>query len=323
MATPVSKILLAILLLATPATVAPLHAADKKVDEKGADGVAKSSGPFIKLLDAGTGPKSVLRTKVEKGFNYALVMTIGMDMNTKLKGQELPVPKIPDQAVTMGLLVTDVAENGDITYDFKLAKAAVVDDPQNPLRVAGIMKDILKKLEGMAGKAVVTNRGITKTASFDIPDGLPKQLSRMLDSMSQSMHQVSSPVPEEAVGKGGKWSVVQTLAMSGLKIKQTATYEVVEIKGTTCKLKVDVGQNADPQEMDLPDAPEGLKIHLVSFDSKGSREMTLNTTTLFPVQSKTEVNVKQQIEIGDGDDKRVIDQAITMRMTLAEEKGRL
>ncbi len=107
---------------------------------------------------------------------------------------------------------------------------------------------------GFAGTATVTNRGATKDANFQMPENADQSMKDMMDSMKNSLKQMSSPLPEEAVGIGAQWEVT-THVMGRLNLDQKATATLTELEGPKFHLSMDIVQSA--AEAGDPDSRPG------------------------------------------------------------------
>jgi hypothetical protein len=235
----------------------------------------------VKLLDPGARPRSPLRYKFQAGRTETMVMEMKMSTAMEMGGQKAPETKSPPSEMTMTIESKEVSPQGDLRYEFKLKKADVIPDPNaNPMMV-GAMKQSLNSMVGMNGTVTVTSRGFTKDTDIKMPDGINPQVAQSMGNMHQSMSQMSAPFPAEPVGIGGRWQVSMPLETNGMKIKQTATYELVEIRGDKVKFNVTIKQTADPQEMSMP----GTKVSLESLKSSGNGTVETTLTDLVPTSN--------------------------------------
>lgn len=276
--------------------------------------------PVVKLIDAGSSPKSKLRMTPAKGSKQTSIMTMKMDQTMVMRGQKLPATPTPAMQFTMEVAVTDVATNGDIAFEFSYPKVSLVDDDKVQAVVKEAMKGMLNSMEGMSGSAVVTNRGFTKEADMKLPPKVNAQIKAMIDSMKESMSRLSSPLPEEAIGVGGKWSVTQLVEVNGMKLKQTSTHTLKKVDGTKYDLSVEVTQTADPQEVKSPGLPEGSTVTLKSLESTGKGTMMLDVTRVFPVSEiKSDSKISMEMNTGGQDLSMQID--MKMEMSIGPAKA--
>jgi hypothetical protein len=210
-----------------------------------------------------------------------MVMTMRMGMTMAVGGQPVTVD-LPAMNMTMHVDTRGVSPEGNCTYAFELVEADVEKSLQMDPMVAQEMRTSLQSIVGMSGTAVVTRRGITTEATYDLPPNADPSVRQTMDSMKQQMDQMSAPLPEEPVGIGARWKVFMPIESQGLTIRQTATYELLGFEGSTAQLGVTLVQAGDRQHMDLPDLPPGTSAELNWLESEGHGSMELDLTRLVP-----------------------------------------
>jgi hypothetical protein len=241
----------------------------------------KVSLPVVKLLDAGSGPKRALRIKPVVGAKQTLVMAMKMTMEMD-SGATMHVPRttLPVLELTMAAKVLDVNKAGEARYEFSVADINVVPGGSNPSVVEAVRKSVAS-LKGFSGHATVNARNFTIAGDLDVPDTIDANLHQMLDSMVQSMGQLSAPFPEEPIGKGGRWQTRTQLAVNGITVQQTTEYALTGLDGDKLVAKVQVVQKADPQPFTGSNVPPGLKMSVVSWSGNGGGELQLDLAKQF------------------------------------------
>src|SRR5205085_174911 len=91
-------------------------------------------------------------------------------------------------------------------------------------------------------------------------------------------NQLAAELPTEPVGKGAKWRIRQKIDQGELKVDQVMTFEVVEISGTTAKLRSSGKLTAPRQTIDW----QGAKVDLEKTTGTASATMTVDFTRLVP-----------------------------------------
>ena len=276
-----------------------------------------AGAPTVTLISAGSDPKLPLRLTPTVGATQKSTMIMRMAMQMTMSGQEIPM-KLPGMKMGMSSTVGSVNEAGDATYTFKLDSAEVMDEAGvNPM-VASAMKDGISGIVGMNGKAVVTNRGYAKDAKLNLPANVNPQMKQMLDGFQQSMNQMSTPLPEQAVGVGAKWQVVQKIDQNGMKIDQTATFELLERKGNIAKTKFTLVQTAPAQSIMNDELPAGASAKLKSLKGGGSGTATLNLTKVMPSDSKANISSEVSMAISQGGQNMDMDMKMDINMQLSD-----
>ena len=251
---------------------------------------SEDSDLVVELISQGESPRKEIRFQPKIGQTESIIMTMKMDQKITIDVNSFPSPASPAQKFTLKVSVKDVTSDGDVTFEFEFANIEVVDDPKSPSPLAPILMNILKPMIGSKGSAVVTNRGITKKSEFKFNEGMAPQLKQMLDGMMDSVGKISSPVPVEPIGIGGKWKVVQKMTTNGMTIKQISHHELKKRTSDGFEFATEVSQEADPQEVKSPLLPQGAKMKLESLSTEGNGMSALRFASMMP--TKADSNIK-------------------------------
>jgi len=278
------------------------------------------SAPIVKLLAEGSAPRRPLRIVVERGHRRNIVMTMRMGMEMQLGSVRPPSVRIPPMQMTISAIVDDVSANGDISYRFELTRADVVPDPGAEPLVATTMQRQLDSMVGMAGGAVVSNRGVVRSARLTLPPNLEPQLQQMLEGLKDSLSQLSAPFPEEAVGRGARWTVSTALTQQGMTLTQIASYQLVSLEGDRVKAEVTIAQKAEPQEIHNPSLPPGTKLMLLAMDSTGAGSVALDLRDIAPVTSKVAMKSSMEYRAEMGAQTQAMSMKMDMEMEITGQK---
>ena len=210
--------------------------------------ISVTTGDVV-LLDVGQGPKAPLRLSPEVGNTLQLGADLTMKVTMEMDGQVVPNPDFPSVAMVLGMEVVDVNEVGEITYNITYDSIELGTGADFPEAARTMIDEVFQELKNLKLVLVGDNRGRVLNAKVEAPDDLNPFLVQMLDSLSQSMKQVSAPLPEEPIGLGARWSITGSVTASGLTLEQTATYELVERDGDRFTVNMDVEQTAEPQTL--------------------------------------------------------------------------
>jgi Family of unknown function (DUF6263) len=272
----------------------------------------------VELIEAGKAPLRELRFTPQKGSTQTSAMTMGMDQTMTVGAQKLPTQIVPKTKIFIKTTVGNVSANGNIELEFSYTNIEVVDDPANPSPAAEVMRGTLKPMIGMSGSVLITNRGFTQEVKINIPEGVSEQLKQLLEGMKNSMSQMSSPLPAEPVGVGGKWRVVQNVDANGLKIKQTSEHEITELNQDGFSVNVTVIQNAEPQEVKNKAIPPGTKLNLKSLTSTGNGTSTFDSGSIFPVRTTMTTTSQTAMLVEAAGQKQDMTTDVKMDLTLEQ-----
>ena len=251
-----------------------------------------SDGPdvVVELISPGDMPRKELRFQPKVGKTESIIMTMKMGQKISVDGNSFPSPATPAQKFTLKTAIKDVASNGDVSFEFEYANIEMVDDPENPSPLTPALMNMLKPMIGSKGSAVVSDRGFTKKSEFKFKDGLAPQLKMMIDGMVDSVGKMSSPVPEEPIGVGGKWKVVQKLTTNGMALKQIFTHELTTLTADGFEITTEIAQEAEPQEVKSPLLPPGATMNLESLSTEGKGTSAYRFTSMMPAKANSSVS---------------------------------
>ena len=265
-----------------------------------------TNGPTIKVVDAGKDPKQTLRFTATKGLTKTMMMAMDMSMTFTIGGtprtQAIPTIQMP-----LAITVTDVDKNGDIHFDFVLKDPEVVtSDPYDP--TASAVKSALAGMAGLSGKAVVTNRGYSKQVEMTVPPGANPQVAQFVDSMKQSIGQMSAPLPEEPVGVGAKWETTTKLEQSNMTMLQIATNRLSSLDGNNITLDIAITQTAPRQKI----RKDGITVDLKRYTATGSAQTTMDLTQVVPSNSKVALKSDMLMEASSQSVGMGLDMTVTL-----------
>lgn len=245
--------------------------------------------PQVELLNAGTQPRQELRLKPKVNAKETATMTMNMDMAMSIAGNPAPKVKLPAMVMTMETVVTKVDANGDIHAQFKYTDADVVADKTVPPELINSIRSNLKKLIGYSGSFMVDNRGQSKQSSFVVSQGVDGISREMIEQISNSLNQISSPVPLEAIGIGAKWRNSSSLNLGGMNLTQITTYQLVNLQDGVATIDVNVEQQAAAQKLILPGLPPTANLTLKSYNSQGQGQVKMQLSRMIPIRSTVSI----------------------------------
>ncbi|MEG5136547.1 MULTISPECIES: hypothetical protein [unclassified Microcoleus] len=257
-----------------------------------------SKRPQVELVNPGVEPRQQLRLKPSLGVKQTTTMIVKMEMEVSTAGSSTNVNKVPTMVLTIETEATKIDANGDIHYDFSYANADITaDTPNLPTAALDSMRSAVKKLVGLKGSFIMDSQGGNKGGSFTLPAEADNNFKQMVQNMSKSLHQLASPLPTEAVGKGAKWRISFPSNAGGMNVNQTAIYELIGLQDGVATLKTSVEQQANPQNLTLPQLPAGSTMAIKSFASQGQGEVIMRLDQLMPVRSVVSINSNSEMTI--------------------------
>ena len=280
---------------------------------------AKPNGLNIKLLTPGAEPRTVLRFQPQPGDKQALELvlktTMGMEMPGQAPAQEVKVPALK---MNLDTEVKEVFENGDIVYTIHYGQMSLQNEKDAAPEVVQALKTALGNFHGLSGLATNTSRGLNKGLAAQIQPGTDAQTHQMVDQMNDSLKNITTPLPEEAIGVGAKWETKMPIKSQGMTIEQNIMAELVGLEQDRATIKFTANLRAANQKVSNPSLP-GLKMDLDKMSGKSEGESTISLKQLLP--AKASLNQKTEIVMGfnAGKQKQSMKMNMDIQMTLQSQ----
>jgi hypothetical protein len=146
----------------------------------------------------------------------------------------------------------------------------------------------------------VDNRGQTQLGKFDLPQRFDSKAKLTLKQISRSVEQLSAPLPEPAIGLGAKWRVTTNPTIGGIRLTQSATYELIKLQDDRATLRVAIAQQAPPQQpIEATGLPKNASFTLKSLSGSGQGQTDLKLDRLIPLYSSMVVQSNSAMEVAN------------------------
>jgi Tfp pilus assembly protein PilO len=219
----------------------------------------------ITVLDQGAAPRFVMRYAIPEGSKQSVDMVLDMDMEMGGAGLGGGPMVLPRMIMVNDLEITSVdAKNGGMKMEMTTTDVRVEDRPDSMPGVAGAMKTELDGMKGMRMTATLMPNGRTQNMKLD-ESSVSGKMREQMKQTEQMVDQMTTFLPDKAVGKGARWKVEQTIRQQGMRVNMTATYELLEISEKTAKVKSTIEMTAPPQTIEQ----NGIDVKLESMTAAG------------------------------------------------------
>ncbi|MFP4007069.1 MAG: hypothetical protein ACLFV6_03545 [Spirulinaceae cyanobacterium] len=277
----------------------------------------------VMLIEAGEGEKQELRLRPEIGVTQTLDVAVQMNIETFFGGMSMP--SIPDMMteLTIESVVNSVKANGDIEAEFVYTNIVVLpsETVEIPPEIIEAMNAELAPLIGTKGTMLLDDRGRTKSLSLELAEDVNPMFANTVNQLMASLENISSPLPEEAVGVGAVWQIEQEVNLNGLEIDQTAIYTLEDRTNETVTLSMVIDQSADEQRINPLGLPADIEVDLVSLESTGTGNLTLNLAQLFPVEAVMNLVTRSQMNLPNPEENATTSMRTNTQMDLMMMSG--
>jgi hypothetical protein len=199
-----------------------------------------------------------------------------------ISARATPTVTAPAMRLTLEVEPREILPGGDLRFGFKLLGSEVEPDPETKAGLLDVTRREMQKLNGLAGEAVVTARGVTKRVAMSLPPDTNDQVAELLDSVREAIKDMSSPFPEQAVGRGARWTAVQPIRVRTLRVTRSVTYTLGELSGDTGALADVVELTAPPQPIEDKRLPPSSTMKLDALTATGEGTVRFDLQSLVP-----------------------------------------
>ncbi len=275
-----------------PAAAAPQAAGDSTAGDAAVP-VRVPEMVRISLRDAGKEPRASLRYRLSVGDKQTIILRLAFRANNRPRAAAPKTVIMPGIKLVFHIEIVD-AELGDrARYRFDLVESALTDVADADPTIVKMAKASLAKAQGLRGSAVVDSRGVIRDGTIEVPTELAPGMKIVIDSIRNSMEQLTTPLPQEDVGVGARWEVRQTLVQGGIAVDQTTTFELVASRNGVLEVNGRLEQDASRQDVAL----EGAEFaELISLQATGESNSRVSLTRLAPLEFESSVQSESNFE---------------------------
>lgn len=274
--------------------------------------IASAEPPEIVVIEAGTDPQ-VLRLNPVVGTSETLKMIMKINMQM---GPAMPPVDMPPMVTSISGVANEVTEDS-IKATMKFESMTVEPEPDTPKMLVEQLEKTFEGFKSFKSVVEIDKRGALLGGYTDMPQGLPAPMQQSMNQMQESFGKLQVPLPEEAVGVGGKWNAISQVDQGGLRLKQTATYELLGREGDRVQLKVNIEQKLVDNTFKPPGMP-GVEGTIERYSGGGSGTLELKLDKLTPTKSAMTMNVDMKIKMSVMGQEQV--QEIAMKLGIDLER---
>ena len=275
---------------AAPAASSPSTARAAEVEPTPKDGVVLDADAIlpvgapsvVRLLETGGEPRTVLRYAIPSGAEEVAELHLGIVVEMKAKGSDLPKQNVPEI-----ILRLELASGADGHVDGTITKLTLEPKTTAEQALAKQMQPTLVGLQGLKLGYTMTPEGRVHDVKL-APGAESSATSRqMLDQLTQSLDSMVVPLPIEPVGVGAVWQVISRLR-AGADVLEFAKYRLQKQTGAVLELTSELTQLAASRSMAVPGGSTTGKLE--SFQSSGTGSVRADLGKLVPQSAKASVH---------------------------------
>lgn len=149
------------------------------------------------------------------------------------------------------------------------------------------LTDALAKLKGSSIGYRLSPENVASDFKVELAKDADPGLALVIEALGEALGLLTPPLPEQAVGAGAYWMVVDRVVASGamVPVLRYRVFKLEKADGNAVSLSVDTRQYAENPEMKVPGGPDGgreLTLTLGRFESTGKGSLSWSPTSFAP-----------------------------------------
>lgn len=270
----------------------------------------------LELLSAGSGAKRAIRMSAKVGDVSAFSVTQSMEMSMSMGEMAMPSQKMPSMKITTQNRVLEITPEGNYRLESVITDASLEGGADaNPMAAQG-MRAAMEAMKGTRTLQLMTPSGRTLESVTKAPEGAPPEMAQSTEEASREMQSIA--FPEEPIGVGAKWRVTMNMNQQGVRLKQVAEYELVDLKDDQATVRFTLKQSAEPQKFSPPGMPAEADAEIKSWEGTGEGSTTTRISNMGVITGDLSMDMKMKLGMDLGGQKMDMDQTVKMRMKMAE-----
>lgn len=306
---------------APPTAPAPTAPAPGGPDapQRGLGGVAGKDESRLEVVSTGAEPRERFRVAPKVGDRFAMSVRQSMRMETSLNGTSLPMRALPASIIDTEGRVTSVSEqSGEVSLDMSVVSAEIDAGEGVDAAVARQVGEATRAMKGTRITSTLSSSGRTLASSVTVPDSVPREMRDAITQTTRTASDAAVPFPDEPLGVGAVWNAVTPIERSGLRLTQSARYEITEITPERVGLRITMSQQAPRQKVSAP----GVEAELLSMDGTGEGTSVLARGIMMPLASTMRVRIRTQTQVADPQGATAkIDQTVSVDLVISGTAG--
>lgn len=250
----------------------------------------------ITIVEKGNEPRSLLRYAPKPGQSERVkIRKATEDATVEGKDAEAPGAEFTIK------LTFEKSQDDALVYAVVIDQVEIVGGPNAATKRA--MQDTIGKAVGLKGSLTVSDRGLVREATLEIPDTMPDASKMAAQNLRDTLREsVFVVLPTARVGVGAKWERKHAVATAGMSVDRVMTFELVESADGKLRVKTTEKQAVKDQEMELG---PGMKMTVHSLEASGTGEARVDLAHLAPVSVESSSSSTTLLQQGSRPKKEV------------------
>ncbi len=244
---------------------------------------AEETDPNVRLLDAGRGPRRVLRYHPASGAAQTRAADVEIDLSIDMGGAAQTIPTLKLR-VTGDSRIDAVGGTGDVEFTSEIVDVQTVSGPPDTAAYA-------QQFKGTTTARTISNRGVILKTDATNPQLGGADAERLMDRLT-GMSGAPPALPAESIGVGARWEEQGRLDIQGLVLEIATTSELTAFDGNRATIRFSSSMSVDTRALNQG----GMSWKDIVVSETG--EYQVNLGKLVPETMTRELHVEASMAAG-------------------------
>ena len=282
-------------------TAAPTSAIDPAVTA-----LAETFGPGelrLTLISPGAEPRQPLRYAYAPGtlglLQVKMDSDMGMGMTDPATGQPTDLMNIimPSVLFDIETAATALDAGNNVITTSKVSAVGVEERPGSMPGLVDTLTQQLAMVLGMTSEVTVSPTGRVVQQAITPPDSMSPELAETVKMAEQATQNTGVPFPEEAIGVGAKWTVMNVSHQSALEVLVTQTVTLESLEDGVATIGFTITHELVRGDGEMMGLPPGSSLVFTQFRGEGAGQLRVNLADPFVFTGETVVGVQSSFDI--------------------------
>ena len=271
----------------------------------------------VTLVNPGAEPRQALRYDYKPGTTGSLQVKtdsdMGMGMTDPATGQLMELMNIimPSILFDIEMAAEGVDAENNATLVSKVSAVGVEARPGSMPELIDTLTQQLAFIMGMSTRATLSPTGRLIEQTITPPSTISAELAEAMKMAEQATQTVTLPLPEEPVGLGATWTVMNVTQANALEVFVTQTATLESLEGVVATVRCTVTQDLLRGDGAMMGLPPGSSLEFTLFRSEGAGQIQVDLSQPFVFSGDILVGVQAGFDVTSNGESQSV--SMTMR----------
>ncbi|MBK9366937.1 MAG: hypothetical protein IPN01_11545 [Deltaproteobacteria bacterium] len=252
----------------------------------------------VTLVNPGAEPRQALRYAYTPGMaGLVQVKTdsdMGMGMTDPTTGQPMELMNIimPSVIFDIEMAATGLDADNNVLTSSKVSAVGVEERPGSMPGLVDTLTQQLAMIMGMTTEVTVSPSGRLVRQEITPPSAMSPEMAETVKMAEQATQNTGVAFPDEAIGVGAQWTVMNVSQMSPMEVLVTQTVTLESLEGNVATIRFTITQDLVRGDADMMGLPPGSTLEFTEFRGEGAGQLRIDLSQPFVFSGESLVGLQ-------------------------------